>query len=105
MQEVLALCKNAKNFPRNFEQQNSSSYNLSLYEQLNTHAARLFSGEDESVLDFLELSSREKGTGPPCTPAVWHENSNSPFRFPAKMYKDRNPTTDTPGADHYLKKS
>ena len=70
MQEITALCDDAETFPRNFKQQNPSSYNLSLYQQLNTHAARLFSGEDESALDFLELSSRGKGTEPPCTPTV-----------------------------------
>lgn len=70
MQEVIALCNNAKTFPQNFDHQNSFSNNVSLYEQLNIHAARLFSGEDESALDFLELSSRGKGTEPPCTPIV-----------------------------------
>ncbi|KAL9125736.1 MAG: hypothetical protein Q9217_005107 [Psora testacea] len=64
MQELTALCNYAKVFPLNFEQQNPSSYNISLYEQLNIHAARLFSGEDESVLDFLELSSRGEDFSP-----------------------------------------
>jgi len=46
------------------------SQHLSLYEQLDINATRLFSDEDESALNFLELSSRGKGTEPPCTLTV-----------------------------------
>ncbi len=69
-EEVIALCENAKAFPWNFNQQNAFSDHLSLYEQLDINATRLFSDEDESALNFLELSSRGKGTEPPCTPTV-----------------------------------
>ena len=70
-QEVIALCNHAKTFPQNFNGQNSSSSsNSSLYDQLNIHAERLFSDEDESTLDFLELRSRRKGAQPLCNPIV-----------------------------------
>ena len=61
MDDVIALCNNAKTFPLNLQQQNLSTYNQSLYEQLNTHAERLFAEEDEASLCFLDLHSRGKG--------------------------------------------
>ena len=64
MEEFTALCNDATAFPKNFKQRSSPSHNLGLYEYLDSHATRLFSVEAESALDFLELSSRGKGTGP-----------------------------------------
>ena len=104
MQAVTALCNNAKTFPLNLNQQNPSAYDLTLYEQLNTHAARLFSDEDESALDFLELSRSGKGTEPPYVPALKQENPKSGPRFLAEMYKDRNPVKRTLGAASFPQK-
>lgn len=64
MQALTDLCNRAKSFPLNLHQQQSSPSNQSLYEQLDAQAARLFSNEDESALNFLELSSNAKGTQP-----------------------------------------
>ncbi|KAI4160367.1 MAG: hypothetical protein LQ342_005778 [Letrouitia transgressa] len=67
MQALTDLCNRAKSFPLNLHQQQSSPSNQSLYEQLDAQAARLFSNEDESALNFLELSSNAKersGSGP-----------------------------------------
>lgn len=61
MQNITALCNDAKTFPRNLNQQNPSASDVGRYEQLNAHTARLFSGEDQSSLDFLELGSSGKG--------------------------------------------
>ncbi|KAI4210643.1 MAG: hypothetical protein LQ351_006522 [Letrouitia transgressa] len=57
MQALSDLCNRAKSFPLNLHQQQSSLSNQSLYEELDAQAARLFSKEDESVLNFLELNS------------------------------------------------
>ena len=62
MQEIIALCNNADTFPLNFDQHSPSAYNLSVHKQLDVHATRLFSSENESDLYFLELGSKETDT-------------------------------------------
>ena len=61
MDELLALCDNAKAFPQNLPQTRLSTYNQSLYTQLSTHAERLFSDGNAASMDFLELHSKGKG--------------------------------------------
>jgi len=67
MQRLIALCADAKNFPRNIKDRNSTSYNADQYGYLDVHAANLFSIESDSSLDSLELSRKGKGTKPNST--------------------------------------
>lgn len=62
MDNLIASCDRAKTFPRNIEPRKLSSYNQTLYKQLDSEAERLFSDEEDCSLDFLELSSKGKGT-------------------------------------------
>lgn len=76
MQALSDLCNRAKSFPLNLHQQQSSLSNQSLYEELDAQAARLFSKEDESVLNFLELNSNAIGTFPNGDPTTCQKASD-----------------------------
>ena len=61
MEQVIAQCNDALNYPHNFAGQNTLEYRLTSYfEQLNEHQARLFS-KDDVALGFRDLDSNAKG--------------------------------------------
>lgn len=99
MQRLTAWCNDAKNFPQN------SFYDLSLREQLDSHAERLFSDADSSNLGLLELSSRGKGGKSSCRSLAKEEHANDASRFPANICDDRSPFTNTFGPYHNNEKS
>ena len=66
MQEIKSLCTNASIFPRNFGHHNPQNCNLKeYYEQLNAHAGRLFSNENDAALDFYYLEENGAGKSTP----------------------------------------
>ena len=61
MEQVVAQCNDALNYPQNFAGQRALEYQLTSYfEQLNDHQARLFS-KDDVALSFRDLDSNARG--------------------------------------------
>ena len=61
MEQVVAQCNDALNYPQNFAGQSALEYQLTSYfEQLNEHQARLFS-KDHVALTFRDLDSDARG--------------------------------------------
>ena len=61
MEQVVAQCNDALNYPQNFAGQSALEYQLTSYfEQLNEHQARLFS-KDDVALTFRDLDSDARG--------------------------------------------
>ena len=61
MEQVVAQCNDALNYPQNFAGQRALEYQLTSYfEQLNEHQTRLFS-KDDVALTFRDLDSDARG--------------------------------------------
>ena len=61
MEQLVAQCNDALNYPQNFAGQSALEYQLiSYFEQLNEHQARLFS-KDHVALGFRDLDSDARG--------------------------------------------
>lgn len=71
MQRLIALCDDAKSYPRNIGQRGPLVNVADLYERLDRHAACLFSSEDDSSLDVLELKCDDKGIHLPILRLLW----------------------------------
>ena len=76
MEQVVAQCNDALNYPQNFAGQSALEYQLTSYfDQLNEHQARLFS-KDDVALSFRDLDSNARGALPFGRLAAIHAQCN-----------------------------
>ena len=81
MEQLVAQCNDAPNYPQNFAGQNALEYRLASYfEQLNQHQTRLFS-KDDVALNFRDLDSDARGALLLGRLAAVHAQRNDNKRF------------------------
>ena len=81
MEQVVAQCNDALNYPQNFAGQSALEYRLiSYFEQLNEHQARLFSNIDVD-LGFRDFDSGARGALPFARLPAVHAQCNDNERY------------------------